>query len=194
MTIKLLLLCLVCLCAAGCASPVYLAEVVRTDDITMQVQNIAPTIPLLLPSGTTTTLAQAAAPFYVVAFVDAPAGQFGYIDPRVAKIAKQFSIESVSTVQITTPAVGQHFPTDALQQCTVPKSNLILVLDPKRLAWQMFRMPTAGTLLLIDRFGYITQTGNLSDPKAFLFRTYQMAQQWQQKQFDESFLVDDREY
>lgn len=179
---------------AGCASPTSLATAVRTDDMTIQEQNIAPTIPLLRPDGKITTLAEAAAPFYIVAFVEAPAGQPDYIDPNVEAIAKKFWLDSVSVVQITDPAMGKTFPDDVLQKSTAPKDNLILVLDPKRLAWEMFRMPAAGTLLLVDRFGYIVEVGSLSDSKNVLFETFQMAKEWERIQFNRSFTRDDSEY
>jgi hypothetical protein len=188
-----LLACLV-LCIVGCESPTTVAVVVQTDEMTMQVQNIVPTIPLKRPDGKMTTLAQAAAPFYLITFTEAPANQPDYIPPDVQKIAKGLWLESVSVVQFTEPPEGQSFPQDALSLCPPRKDNLILVLDPKRLARNMFHNPAAGTLLLVDRHGYIVDVASVSHPKDLLFKTFQLAQEWDQKEWDESFCLDSPEY
>ncbi|MBN1943907.1 MAG: hypothetical protein JW849_11490 [Phycisphaerae bacterium] len=175
---------------AGCEWHTSLAMVVRTDEMSMQVQNIAPTIPLRRPDGKLTTLHDAAAPFYLVAFVEVRGDAPNYISPDVEKIARDFWLESVSVAQITIPAAGSSFPGDVLARCAPPKDNLILVLDPKKLAWEMFHKPAPGTLLLIDKHGYITSVGSLANSKNVRFDTYQMAKEWDQKQWERSFSID----
>ncbi len=183
-------LCLVALAALGVAGceTTSVAMVVQSDSMTTQNLNIAPTIPLQLKDGKTTTLTEIAAPFYLVAFVEAPAGQADYVNPDVFAIAKEYNLESISVVQITEPAEGQTIPEAALQQCSPPDDdNMILVLDPNRQAWKQFNKPALGTLLLINRRGDIAEKGTLADFQAIQFQAFEMAKNWDEKQFNESF-------
>lgn len=174
----------------GCAPPTTVAVVVTNDEMTRQVQNIVPTIPLLRPDGKMTTLTEAAGPFYLITFVEAPAQQPNHVAPEVNKIAKQLWLESVNVVQFSEPPEGQTFPADALRQCPPRKDNIILALDPKRSAWEMFHAPAMGTLLLVDKHGYIVDTGSLTNSKNVMFKMYQMAQEWDEKQWIRSFSLD----
>ncbi|MBN1554493.1 MAG: hypothetical protein JXA11_07090 [Phycisphaerae bacterium] len=186
MRIVAFFLLLTVVCIAGCEGHTTLALVVRTDQMTRRNGSVAPTIPLLRQDGKTTTLAKAAYPFYLVAFVEAT-GQPDYLSPAVENIAKGLWLDSISVAQITVPTREHPFPDDVLQQCTPRKENLILVLDPKKLAWEMFERPAFGTLVLIDRYGYIHSVGSLSNSRDVLFDTYQLQKKWEQDQFEEHF-------
>jgi hypothetical protein len=177
-------------CAAGCESPTTVAMVVQNDDMTIQDRNVAPTIPLERPDGKMTTVAQAAAPFYLIAFVEVPADQPNTVPAPVNNIAKRLWLDSVDVVQFTEPPAGQTFPADALQMCPPRNDNIILVLDPKRKALAMFHTPAMGTLMLVDKYGYIVDTGSLTKSKDIMFKTDQMAKEWNEREWVRSFSLD----
>lgn len=167
-------------CLAGCEEPAPLALVVRTDAMTRRTWNIAPTIPLRRPNGTETTLARAAGPFYLLAFVEMNPESPCAVSPAVQAIARKFEWDDLAVVQISTPPTPCSLG-DSWTRCLPPKDNLILVLDPQRLAWEMFLRPPPGTLLLIDADGYISSRGTLADSRNILFDAFQMREKWERE-------------
>jgi hypothetical protein len=80
----------------------------------------------------------------------------------VAELAGPWSLDYVTTVQVTLP------PADGfagnLFKTLKPVDEVIILLDPQRLAWDSFDRPAAGTILLVDRDGYIKAEATLEQP------------------------------
>lgn len=162
---------------AGCEEAVNQAVVVSNNETDLAAVS---SIPVELSDGSMTTISKIGYPFYLVAFVDAPAGNPCYLSPEVQEIARKLWLDSINVVQVTAPSNGKTFAEDVLNLCTPPKQNVVRVFDQDRRTWNLFHRPGPGTLMLVDPNGRIASVGTLSRPDSVLFDTHRMSDNWKQ--------------
>ena len=140
------------------------------------------------PDGSTTKLGHVGNPFYVISFVEVPAGDIGYIDPRIESLAKRFELDSVAVIQMSVPAEKETFGEAALAAAhgtPIYLTNLSRFFDPQRQAWKMFREPDCEALLVVDRrglFGSKHVKGTLDEPEKIIRRVRQLQIDWEIEQ------------
>ncbi len=168
---------------AGCPAP-RTGVVVSDTDLSSETSNIAPTIPVQTSQSGVTTLAKMAGPYYVIAFVTPKSDQaLTDVDLELEAFAKHLWLSSTDVVQVTQPPEGQSLPTDPTVLSPPKTENVVLLLDPDRLAWRMFRQPEDGSLYLIDKDGYIKTVGSLANPQEVLENARLLSQEWQQDEW-----------
>jgi len=149
-----------------------------------------------LSDETTTTLGRVGNPFYVLAFVEVPADDPGFIDPRIEKLARRFKLDSIAVIQISLPAKDRTFSDEQTAKDDrkgASPNNLYRFYDPRRLAWEAFGRQESGTAVLVDRRGIsslIVMVQPLDDPGRFIARVNAMQSDWER---DEGTLSFDRD-
>ena len=144
------------------------------------------------PDGSTTTLGHVGNPFYVITFVEVPADNLGYVDPRIERLAKRFELDSVAVIQMSLPEEKKTFSDEAIAEANLQPiylENLSRFLDPRRRAWKIFGEPDCEAILVVDRrglFGSIHAQGTLDDPAKVIRRVRWLQTEWKiaQKSFD----------
>ncbi len=142
------------LAAAGCEHS-YSGIVTSTSPPTLlHYKQYQPHVHITLADGKETRLGKIGGQFYLVAWVEPPAEDAGYIDPRVTKLAEHFSLDSVPVIQFTLPTSRCELAAEQRTEAPQPTGgNLWRIFDPHRKAWDAFYNPEAGTVMLIDRGG-----------------------------------------
>jgi len=137
------------------------------------------------PDGTTTTLGHVGNPFYVIGFIEVPADDPGFIDPRMQDLARQFEVDSVAVVQISLAAEKQILSDEAIEEGNrrpVTPDNLSRFYDPQRLAWEAFGRQESGTILLLDRRGMgalARMKRSLDKPRDIILRIHRIQREWE---------------
>ena len=146
------------------------------------------------PDGSTTMLGHVGNPFYVIAFIEPPADNPGYVDPRIERLAKRFELDSVAVIQISLPEEKQIFSDEAITEANLQPiylANLSRFLDPQRGAWEIFGEPDCETVLVVDRrglFGTMHKRGSLDDLEGVIRRVQRLQTDWEIEQ--KSFRLD----
>jgi hypothetical protein len=166
------------LLANGCADPTRNGVVVSEGQLVLGRGNRAPVIPIRRPDGKIVRLGDAAYPFFVVGFVQPRGDDACRLSPRLLNLNKSLEIDAISLVQVTLPTKLAPLLVEP-GECPDPPWNMIRLLDPDELAWSAFGEPEPGTLLLIDRFGYIVARGHLDDPDYILWRARELQEDWE---------------
>jgi hypothetical protein len=140
------------------------------------------------PDGSTTRLGHVGNPFYVLTFIEPPADNPGYVDPRLERLAKRFELDSVAVVQMSMPAEKKAFSVEdiaAANHQPIYLQNLSRFLDPDRRAWKIFREPDTEAVLVVDRrglFGNMRAHGFLDDLDGVIRRVQWMQKDWEIEQ------------
>ena len=146
-----------------------------------------PSVQVRLADGTQSTLGEVGHPFYILTFVETPAGGPGAVDPRLRRIAERLYVDDVAVVQLCLPTgeAGQWAAAAETATRPVRPHNLVRVYDPKRLAWGAFGRPPPGTLLLIDRQGVwslVYRRRTLDDPVDVILAAEALQEEWEREQ------------
>ncbi|MCP4379038.1 MAG: hypothetical protein GY794_23050 [bacterium] len=140
------------------------------------------------PDGSTTKIGHVGNPFYVITFVEVPAGNIGYVDPRLEQFAKQFELDSVVVIQMSLPEKKKTFSQEELDEANfypIRLTNLSRFFDPDRRAWKVFGEPDCKTLMVVDRrglFGTRDSQGTLDDPAETIRRIRRLQGDWKNEQ------------
>lgn len=125
-------------------------------------------------------------PFYVVAFVEPPGDDAGYLNPVLTEMARKLWLDSIEVIQITLPT--KDCPLSETQRLAVNdnvldmKNNFARFFDPNKIAWEAFWRPTPGAILVVDRnsiIPVIDKRSTLADPQRIIDRVEYLQQQWQ---------------
>jgi len=142
---------------------------------------------------TTARIAHVGNPFYMIAFIEVPAGAPGFIDPRVEKLARKFEVDSIVVIQISLAAKDSTFSDEQIAEGDrkIPDLlNLSRFYDPRRLAWEGYGRPENGTLLLVDCRGMgslIRMKRTLDTPDDIVRRVKAMQFEWENNAGDFSY-------
>ena len=140
------------------------------------------------PDGSTTMLGHVGNPFYVITFIEVPADDPGYVDPRIERLAKRFELDSVAVIQMSLPEEKQTFSDEAIAAANLQPiylENLSRFHDPQRRAWKIFREPDCQAILVVDRrglFGNMHAHGTLDDPAKAIRRVQRLQTDWEIEQ------------
>jgi hypothetical protein len=145
-------------------------------------------VTLRRPDGSTTKLGHVGNPFYVITFVEVPAGNIGYVDHRLEQLAKQFELDSVAVIQMSLPEKKKTFSDEELAEANfypIRLTNLSRFFDPQRRAWKIFGEPDCQTLMVVDRrglFGSKDAQGTLDAPAKTIRRVQRLQADWEIEQ------------
>jgi len=170
--------------AGGCEKAVVLRRGVafRGPDWQAAAGSYAPTVPIRDGSGRVSTIDGSAGPIYVAAFVPPPAGDPLGPDPDVVELAGYLnSSYYTDLVQITVPTKNRPLDPNARPAPSKLPYLMHLVLDPRRVAWDAFRHPPLGTILLVDDHGHIAGHGTVDKPDWLMFRADRMGWEYERE-------------
>jgi len=142
------------------------------------------------PDGSTTRLGHVGNPFFIITFIEAPAGNIGHVDPRVEKLAKRFELDSVAVIQMSIPPEKETFTEEAMAaagQQPIEHTNLSCFLDPERRTWRILGEPDCQSILVVDRrgiFGNVNPKGTLDEPGKAIRTVERMQKEWDIEQKD----------
>jgi|GEM_PF-2178652 len=142
------------------------------------------------PDGSTTMLGHVGNPFFAVTFIEPPADNPGYVDPRVERLAKRFELDSVAVIQISLPEEKKTFSDEAIAAAHLQPiylKNLSRFLDPERRAWKIFGEPDYEAVLVVDRrglFANMHKRGSLDDLDGIMRRIQRLQTDWEIEQRD----------
>ena len=140
------------------------------------------------PDGSTTKIGRVGNPFYVIAFIEPPADNPGYVDPRIERLAKRFELDSVAVIQMSLPEEKKTFSDEAIEAANnqpIYLQNLSRFLDPQRRAWEIFGQPDSEAVLVVDRrglFGSKHAHGTLDDLDGVIRRVQLLQTDWEIEQ------------
>ena len=140
------------------------------------------------PDGSTTKLGHVGNPFFVITFIEPPADNPGYVDPRIERLAKRFELDSVAVIQISLPEEKKTFSDEALAEANLQPiylTNLSRFHDPQRRAWEIFGEPDCEAVLVVDRrglFGSMHKRGSLDDLEGVIRRVQRLQTDWEIEQ------------
>ncbi|MDP6636729.1 MAG: hypothetical protein QGG42_17655 [Phycisphaerae bacterium] len=137
------------------------------------------------PDGSTTKLGHVGNPFYVISFIEVPADDTGYVDPRIERLARRFETDSVAVIQMSMPKAKKEFSSEALAATNLQRiepTNFSRFLDPQRKAWRVFGEPDPQEVLVVDRQGLSgskRSQGTLDDLAGVIHRVRQLQTNWE---------------
>jgi hypothetical protein len=140
--------------------------------------------------GSTTKLGHVGNPFYVITFIEPPADNPGYVDPRIERLAKRFELDSVAVIQMSLPKAKETFSDEAIGEANlypIYLTNLSRFLDPERRAWRVFGKPDLQAVFVVDRrglFGSLEAQGTLADLGRVIRCVQWMQREWEAEQRD----------
>ena len=169
----------------GCGKAIIIREgtVIRTPELRLAAGSRSPDIPVRDAEGLVGTIGDSAGPIYVVALVRAPEENPLGPHPEVVKLAGYLSSSDyVGLVQITVGTEEHPLEPGVLpSEADVPYA-MFRYLDPERIAWDAFRRPKLGTILLIDEHGQIAGKGTIAKPDWLMFRADRMGWEYEREQ------------
>ena len=140
------------------------------------------------PDGSTTMLGHVGNPFFVITFIEPPADNPGYVDPRMERLAKRFELDGVAVIQMSMPEEKKTFSDDTIAAANLQPiylKNLSRFFDPERRAWKIFGEPDREAVLVVDRrglFDTIHKRGTLDDLKGVIRRVQRLQTDWEIEQ------------
>jgi hypothetical protein len=94
-------------------------------------------------------------PFFLMTFIEPPAGKPCHIDPRVQELAGKVRAKDLTVVQVVLPTEDCPLGPEAVASCADGEENIRRLFDPERIAWRAYYQPEPGTLFLIDRINLL---------------------------------------
>lgn len=180
-----IILAAVCFVLGGCSQ--YTSKtgvVIASPKFQPMTETHAPIIPLVLSSGKETSLRKVSGPLCIVAFVKPPAGQPGFLDPRLVWLNNKLEVEVASVTQIAIPTKDCPLDENFCDICPKPPGLMIQLADPQLVAWNAFGDPADGSIFLIDNHWKIIMTGKISDLDPVLQKARQTAQELDDEQME----------
>ncbi|MBN1941726.1 MAG: hypothetical protein JW849_00370 [Phycisphaerae bacterium] len=139
-----------------------------------------------LDGGKSVRLDKLGGPFYVIAFVEPPGDDAGYLNPVLTEMARELWLDSIRVIQITLPT--DVCPLKEPQRRAVnenvqeTKDNFARFFDPNKIAWEAYWRPRPGAILVVDRCSIIPvidERSTLADPRRIIDRVEYLQQQWE---------------
>lgn len=139
----------------------------------------APNIPLIGSKGEQTSFAQIRQPVAIVAFVETTGNAATPLDPRMASLARRFRHAYVSVAQVDLAVHPKQTPPTKLKN-----SKMLILYDPGRIVWGLFKKPAANSVFLINERGRIEATGTLRDLRSIIRRADSLNREAEQDMAD----------
>jgi hypothetical protein len=113
--------------------------------------------------GQSTSFNELREPIAIVAFVHAAGEKCCWLNPDLVSLAGEFRDRPVTVAQISEPTEKCPHGPGCIATCKLADPDLVALCDAEHLAWQAYREPEPGTVMLIDRGSEIVQIANLTD-------------------------------
>jgi peroxiredoxin len=163
MKVKIYILALVLTVAVtGCATKP-ISGVVGWGQDKFSVGSFAPDIPFTSSDGKQTTFHEERKPVAILAFVNSPAEKCCSPSQDLLSLTKRFKVLPVKVVQVSVPTDKCPHKESCTGFRNLGKTDLLLLCDTERMAWNAYGQPSPGTAILIDNDSRVTQIESIQE-------------------------------
>lgn len=130
----------------------------------LSVGQPAPDFPVITSDGEATSFSDILEPTTIVAFVSPPGDQCCWLQPQLVSLAEELKNGRVAVVQISEPTDECPHGPGCIATCNLKDPHLVSLCDAERRAWEAYREPEPGTVMLINYRGkvvYVAPLGRL---------------------------------
>jgi peroxiredoxin len=147
---------------AGCATKP-ISGVVGWGQSKFSVGSFAPDIPFTSNDGKQTTFHEERKPVAILAFVSPPAKECCSPSQDLLSLTKRYKVLPVEVAQVSVPTGKCPHEGSCTGFRNLGKTDLLLLCDKDRIAWNAYGQPSPGTAILIDNDSRIMQIGSIQD-------------------------------